>query len=101
MTRQTKVNAKKVKRARHSEEFKKEALALAEKVGVAVAAKELGLADSQLYGWRNSVKSKASVSEREQALATENARLKRQVAEQSEELSILKKASAYFARNQK
>ena len=101
MTRQTKAKTKQVTRIRRSEEFKKEALALAEKVGVAVAAKDLGLAESQLYGWRKSVKSKASVSEREQALTTENARLKRQIAEQAEELTILKKASAYFARNQK
>ena len=37
----------------------------------------------------------------EQSLAVENARLKRQLAEQAEELAILKKAAAYFAKNQK
>jgi transposase len=31
----------------------------------------------------------------------ENARLKRQLAEREEELAILKKATAYFARNLK
>jgi len=34
-------------------------------------------------------------------LAEENARLKRQLAEQAEELAIVKKAAAYFARNLK
>ena len=69
--------------------------------GFCRGAKDLGLAQSQLYGWRQIVKGKANVSVREQDLATEVARLKRQVTEQTEELSILKKASAYFARHQK
>jgi len=34
-------------------------------------------------------------------LAAENARLKRQVAKQAEELAILKKAAAYFAKSLK
>ena len=34
-------------------------------------------------------------------MAVENARLKRQLAEQTEELAILKKAAAYFAKHQK
>jgi transposase len=34
-------------------------------------------------------------------LLADNARLKRQLAEQAEELAILKKAAAYFAKNQK
>jgi transposase len=37
----------------------------------------------------------------EKELAAENARLKRQVAEQAEELAILKKAAAYFAKGLK
>ena len=35
----------------------------------------------------------------EQALATEVARLKRQLAEKDQEVAILKKAAAYFAKN--
>ncbi len=41
------------------------------------------------------------MSEKESFLATENTRLKRQLAEQVEELEILKKAATYFAKNQK
>lgn len=40
-------------------------------------------------------------SEREQSLADENARLKRLLAEQAEELAIVKKAAAYFAKSLK
>jgi len=42
----------KVSRKRYSAEFKSEALGLAEQVGVAGAAKELGLHESQPYAWR-------------------------------------------------
>ena len=51
MTKQT--GTKKTSRKQHSPEFKEEALALAEKIGIPKAAKELGLHDSQLYGWRS------------------------------------------------
>lgn len=88
-------------RKRYSEEFKQEALNLAAKVGVAQAARDLGLHDSQLYAWRSGAEKKASKSERENSLAIENARLKRQLAVQAEELEILKKAATYFAKNQK
>ncbi|KEQ16076.1 transposase [Endozoicomonas montiporae] len=91
----------KTKRKFHSPEFKVEALKLAEKTSVPSAAKELGLQESQLYTWRAAANRKKSVSERESALATENARLKRKLAEQAEELEILKKAATYFAKNQK
>ena len=82
-------------------EFRKEALALAEKIGIRKAAKELGLHDSQLYGWRSKVRAKQDQSDLEQSLAAENARLKRKLAEQAEELAIVKKAATYFARSLK
>lgn len=90
-----------VSRTRHTDEFKAEALALAEKIGISAAAQQLGRPESQLYGWRNKLRTKQSQSAADQQLATENARLKRQLAEQAEELAILKKAAAYFAKNVK
>ena len=86
-------------RRQYSAEFKQEALALAEKVGVAEAATQLQLQSSQLYGWRAKAHSDARKGETEQALAAENARLKRLLAEKEQEVAILKKASAYFAKN--
>ena len=92
---------KKQTRIQHSDEYKVEALALAEKIGISAAARQLGRAESQLYGWRNKQQKDQSQSVADQQLAAENARLKRQLAEQAEELAILKKAAAYFARNVK
>jgi transposase len=86
-------------RRRYSPEFKSEALGLAEQIGVAGAAKELGLHESQLYAWRKKARYEASRSETEKELAVENARLKRQLAKKEEELAILKKAAAYFAKS--
>ena len=92
---------KQCSRRRYSAEFKTEALGLAEQVGVAGAAKQLGFHESQLYAWRKKARYEASRSETEKELAIENARLKRQLAKKDEELAILKKAAAYFAKSLK
>ncbi len=52
-------------------------------VGVAKAANSLELHESQFYSWRKQFEHAQSVSEREASLATENARLKRQLAQQA------------------
>jgi len=91
---------KAVTRRQHSPEFKEEALRLATKIGVAKASRELGVTPSRIYSWRTSAQKTSSTSKRESGLATENARLRRQLAEQAEELEILKKAATYFAKNQ-
>lgn len=88
-------------RRRYTQAYKQEALALAARVGVAKAAAQLGLAESQLYTWRAKGREQLSQSEREQQVLTENARLKRQLAEREEEVAILKKATAYFAKHHK
>lgn len=88
-------------RTRYSQDYKAEALALADRIGISAAARELGLQPSQLYQWRAKAQQRQSASEREQALADENARLKRQLAEKSEELEIAKKAAVYFAKSLK
>jgi transposase len=75
-------STKKIRKV-YSAEFKEEALKLAAKVGIAQAARELIIYESQLYAWRSLAQKKASTSERESVLATENAKLKRQLAEQA------------------
>ena len=98
MARATKSRSKTVvTRKRHSDEFKREALGLAEKIGVNEAARELGLHSSQLYGWRSKAELVKTRGQVEQDQAREIARLKRQLAEKEEELAIVKKAAAYFA----
>ena len=88
-------------RTRHSQEFKNEALKLAEQVGVQEAAKQLGLNTSQLYGWRTKAELLKSRGEVNDGLAQENARLRRLLAEKEQELAFLGKAAAYFAKGQK
>lgn len=88
-------------RKQHTPAFRDEALKLAQHIGVAAAARELCLYESQLYTWRSKQQQSLSASEREQEFATENARPKRQLAERYEELAILQKAATYFAKRLK
>ncbi|EAM5758879.1 IS3 family transposase [Salmonella enterica] len=78
-------------RKQHTPEFRQEALKLAERIGVAAAARELNLYESQLYNWRSKQQNQLSSSEREQEMSAEIARLKRQLAERDEEQAILQK----------
>lgn len=94
----TKKSINKKTRRRYAQGFREEALALADRVGVSQAAEQLGLHASQLYAWRAKAKTARDQSDCEQSLTMENARLKRQLAEQAEELAILKKAATYFAK---
>ncbi len=73
-------------RKQYSPEFREEALKLADRIGVAKVSRELGVYESQIYYWRSVSQKKATSSKRESGLAAENARLKRQLAEQTEEL---------------
>ena len=79
--------------AKHTPAFHGEALKLAQRIGVTAAARELGLYEPQLYtSWcKQQQQLISSVCESE--LAAENARLKRQLAEQAEALAILQKAA--------
>ena len=86
---------------RHSIAFKEEAIALADTVGVREAAHQLGLHESQLYDWCRKARERLNKSQTERDKETEIARLKRQVAEQAEELAIIKKAATYFAKSLK
>jgi transposase len=88
-------------RKRYSQEYRIEALLLSNRVGVKEAARQLGLHESQLYGWRLKAQAERNQSDTEREQATEIARLKRQLADQAEELAIVKKAAAYFAKSLK
>lgn len=84
MARATKSRSKTVvTRKRHSDEFKREALGLAEKIGVNEAARELGLHSSQLYGWRSKAELVKTRGQVDQDQAREIARLKRQRRERT------------------
>lgn len=85
----------------YTAEFKAEALKLAERVGVAEAARQLKIYETQIYNCRSAEEKKSTTSQREAELAAEVAKLRRQLADQAEDLAILKKVATYFAKNQK
>jgi transposase len=86
-------------RKQRSDEFKAEALKLAQTIGVSAAAVELDINPNQIYSWRSKLNNTQQRSDRENQLATEVARLKRELANSQEEVEILKKATAYFAKH--
>lgn len=87
-------------RIQRTPQFKAEALALADAIGVAAAARDLGIHASQLYDWRSKQRKSDAVSQTERDQSAEIARLRRQLARKDEELAIIKKAAAYFAREE-
>ncbi len=91
----------------YTDEFRVEAVRLAESIGGNKAAKRLGIPDSSLWNWLQlsragklkvtdgmAVPVKRSLAEAE----AENARLRRELASTKLDLEIVKKAAAYFAK---
>ena len=90
----------------YTDEFKLEALRLAESVGINQAAKRLGMPSSSLGNWARLKRSgklgdlpregplKGSPAE----LEAVNNRLRRELANAKLDLEIVKKAAAYFAK---
>jgi len=91
---------------RFSKEFKLEAIRLAEESGKpkAQVARELGIRVNQIGKWRKQLEEQpAGASSGKCRQADQDAelkRLRRELADAREENEILKKAAAYFARNQ-
>jgi transposase len=92
------------KRPRFTAEFKREAVRQMRESGkaVAVVARELGIARKQLYDWAGEIEKKGEDAfpgnGRLSAGNAELVALKRENARLQEEVEILKKAAAYFAR---
>lgn len=74
---------------------------MVERIGVQAATTQLGVYTSQLHAWRANARRCQQQSQAQRQMTLENVRLKRQLADQAEELAILKKAAAYFARSLK
>jgi len=91
----------------YTDEFKIEAVRLAESIGSNQAAKRLGMPESSLGNWvrlkragklRALVGTATSVRRPTSELEAENARLRRELANAKLDLDIVKKAAAYFAK---
>jgi len=91
----------------YTDEFKLEAVRLAESVGGNQAAARLGIPDSSLWNWIRLSRAGKLVAGEPGAmpvkrsgteLEAENARLRRELANAKLDLEIVKKAAAYFAK---
>lgn len=91
----------------YTEEFKLEAVKLAESIGGNQTAKRLGIPDSSLWNWirlsragklGSGSSGSGSTKRAPSELEAENARLRRELASAKLDLDILKKAAAYFAK---
>jgi len=86
---------------KYSKEFKQEALALAEQVGGAQAARSLGIRNNLIYRWRQELRQSGDEAFRGHGNMTaqeaELARLRRENANLKEDREILKKALEIFS----
>ncbi|NQV84602.1 MAG: transposase, partial [Rhodospirillales bacterium] len=65
---------------------------------VSDVAERLGISTKSLYTWKTQFSKPNKVRDDEAALSSELRRVKRELARVTEERDILKKATAYFAR---
>jgi len=88
----------------YTDEFREEAvgLVLESKSRVAEIARDMGVSVWTLRGWvkKYRVKSRLGQPRRAETVEEENRRLKRELAVLRQERDILKKAAAYFAKEQ-
>src|SRR6266536_461301 len=94
------------KRKKYTEEFKTEALRLVREIKrpVAQVARELGISANLLYGWNAEERNANNVGTTRLALKSEREeliRLRRENETLKKERDFLKRAAAFFAREQK
>jgi transposase len=89
------------KSRKYTDEFKRQAVQLAEELGsVTKAAKQLGVAHANLHNWRTKLRSGNTSHSNSSALLDseeENKRLKKEIAELKKVNYILKAAAAVFS----
>jgi transposase len=89
---------------RYSEEFREGAvrLVLESRSSISQVARDLGVSVWTLRGWVKKYREKSRLGEprRAETIEEENTRLKRELAVLRQERDILKKAAAYFAKEQ-
>ena len=91
----------------YSKEFKLEAIRLAENADKPITelARELGIRVNQIYKWKQQLSDKREDAfpghGKQLGKEAEITRLKKELAQAQEEIEILKKAAAYFAKELK
>ncbi len=93
----------KITKKQYSKEYKEEAVALVREQGYSVpeAAKSLGIASNMLYRWKEQVESQLEGKSLSEDERDELKRLRKEVKNLRMEKEILKKASAFFAKEMK
>ena len=88
-------------RAKFSDDFKRDAVHQIVERGYPVAevSQRLGVSSHSLYAWKRKFSKPSGLGEDDQA--AEIRRLKKELARVTEERDILKKATAYFAKDAK
>ena len=91
------------KGVRYTEEFKRDAVSQVTDRGYSVkeVSGRLGVSTKSLYDWIKLYQKPESVRLKETDQVRENRRLKAELARVTEERDILKKATAYFAKDAK
>jgi transposase len=86
---------------RYTEEFKRDAVSQVKDRGYSVneVSERLGISTKSLYGWVRQYHKPAPFIQKDSEQAAEIRRLKAELARVKEERDILKKATAYFARD--
>ena len=97
------MTTQKRKRRRYTEDFKREAVALVTEQGysVAEAARSLDVGENQIRRWRQKFEQESAEGELNATEREELERLRKEVRQLRMEKDILKKASAYFAKEMK
>lgn len=87
----------------YPKEFKEEAVALVREQGYSVpeAAKSLGIATNMLYKWKEKIEAELEGKALVEDERAELIRLRKEVKDLRMEKEILKKASAFFAKEMK
>ena len=92
-------------RKRYSKEFKLEAVRLANESGKPVTqiARELGVRQNQIYKWKKQLEAQGDTAFPGTGKVADNdpekTQLRKELAAAKEEIEILKKAAAYFAKD--
>jgi len=93
---------KKIPRQEYTPEFKEQAVKHAQAVGIVVAARELGLIEQTLRNWVKAAEAGKLVGAGAKPVTAEQMELSRLRAENARlkmHVDILKKATAYFAKD--
>jgi len=85
-------------RRKYSQEFKQDAIKLAESIGVGNTANKLNIPLSSLQRWKCQKNVPIEKSQDVLKLQREVKRLKKELAEEKATVEILKKATAFFSR---